>query len=191
MRKRYIRKDIMLNEIENEKLITDCQRCNLSYGEYFRRLLMNEQIKEKPGREFYEVMKQLSKIGVNLNQIAKKAIEEYLRIRDNFNPKTKTLLVSKYGSKMSSTAIEKIIKKAYKLSGINDENYCVHTLRHTCATLLYRNGTDIRTIQELLGHVQIDTTEIYTHLHDQEVMDAMLDHPLSQYKMANAEAFCA
>lgn len=126
-----------------------------------------------------------------INKMTKKAIEEYLRIRDNFNPKTKTLLVSKYGSKMSSTAIEKIIKKAYKLSGINDENYCVHTLRHTCATLLYRNGTDIRTIQELLGHVQIDTTEIYTHLHDQEVMDAMLDHPLSQYKMANAEAFCA
>jgi len=58
-------------------------------------------------------------------------------------------------------------------------------------TLLYRNGTDIRTIQELLGHVQIDTTEIYTHLYDKEVMDAMLDHPLSQYKMANAEAFCA
>lgn len=126
-----------------------------------------------------------------INEMTKKAIEEYLRIRDNFNPKTKTLFVSKYGSKMSSTAIEKIIKKAYKLAEINDENYCVHTLRHTCATLLYRNGTDIRTIQELLGHVQIDTTEIYTHLHDQEVMDAMLDHPLSQYKMANAEAFCA
>ena len=73
MRKRYIRKDIMLNEIENEKLIEDCQRCNLSYGEYFRRLLMNENIKEKPGKEFYVIMKQLSKIGVNLNQIAKKA----------------------------------------------------------------------------------------------------------------------
>ena len=73
MRKRYIRKDIMLNEIENDKLISDCQRCNLSYGEYFRKLLMGEQIKEKPGIEFYEVMKQLSKIGVNLNQIAYKA----------------------------------------------------------------------------------------------------------------------
>lgn len=46
-----------------------------------------------------------------INKMTKKAIEEYLRIRDNFNPKTKTLLVSKYGSKMSSTAIEKIIKK--------------------------------------------------------------------------------
>lgn len=73
MRERYIRKDIMLNEIENEKLVADCKRCNLSYGEYFRKLLMNEQIKEKPDYEFYEVMKQLSKIGVNLNQIAKKA----------------------------------------------------------------------------------------------------------------------
>ena len=73
MRKRNIRKDIMLNEVENEKLISDCKKSNLSYGEYFRKLLMEEQVKEKPDFEFYEVMKQLSKIGVNLNQIAHKA----------------------------------------------------------------------------------------------------------------------
>ena len=126
-----------------------------------------------------------------INEITKKALEKYLRIRDNLHPKSKTLFVSKYGTKMSSTGIEKIIKKAYKLAEIEDKDYCVHTLRHTCATLLYRNGIDIRTIQELLGHVQIDTTEIYTHLHDQEVMDVMLDHPLAQFKMANAMAFCA
>ena len=71
MRKRYIRKDIMLNELENEKLIADCQRCNLSYGEYFRRLLMNENIKEKPGKEFYVIMKQLSKIAKKANQTDK------------------------------------------------------------------------------------------------------------------------
>lgn len=73
MRKRNIRKDIMLNEVENEKLIADCKKANLSYGEYFRKLLMEKEIKEKPRIEFYEVMKQLSKIGVNLNQIAYKA----------------------------------------------------------------------------------------------------------------------
>lgn len=73
MRKRNIRKDIMLNEVENKKLIADCKKANLSYGEYFRKLLMEKEIKEKPGIEFYEVMKQLSKIGVNLNQIAYKA----------------------------------------------------------------------------------------------------------------------
>lgn len=126
-----------------------------------------------------------------INDITRKALDEYLKIRETFNPKTKTLFVSRYGLKISSTSIEKIVKRAYKLAEIDDEDYCVHTLRHTCATLLYRNGINIRTIQEILGHVQIDTTEIYTHLHDQEVMDAMLDHPLSQFKMANAEAFCA
>lgn len=92
---------------------------------------------------------------------------------------------------MSSTAIEKIVKRAYKKANIKDDNYCVHTLRHTCATLLYRKGIDIRTIQELLGHVQIDTTEIYTHLHDENVMDVMLGHPLGKFMMSDAEVFCA
>lgn len=124
-------------------------------------------------------------------EIRDNAILHLFLVRDKLNPKTKKLFVSRYGLKMSSTGIEKIVKRAYEKAEIDDEDYCVHTLRHTCATLLYRNGVDIRTIQEILGHVQIDTTEIYTHLHDQEVMDAMLDHPLSQFKMANAEAFCA
>lgn len=91
---------------------------------------------------------------------------------------------------MSSTAIEDIVKKAYKKANIDDENYCVHTLRHTCATLMYKAGTDIKTIQEILGHVQIDTTEIYTHLHNKEVMELMYKHPLSKFKMADALAFC-
>lgn len=56
---------------------------------------------------------------------------------------------------------------------------------------MYRNGTDIKTIQELLGHVQIDTTEIYTHLYDKDVMDAMLKHPMAKFKMADAIAFTA
>lgn len=126
-----------------------------------------------------------------INEITKKALEDYLKLRDKLEPKTRTLFVSRYGSKMSSTGIEKVVKRAYKKAGILYEYYCVHTLRHTCATLLYRSGVNIKTIQELLGHVQIDTTEIYTHLHDKEVMDAMLDHPLAQFKIENAKAFCA
>lgn len=91
---------------------------------------------------------------------------------------------------MSSTSIEKIAKRAYKKAKIDDTDYCVHTLRHTCATLLYRCGVDIKTIQEILGHIQIDTTEIYTHIYDKEVLDAMLGHPLSHFKMADAMAYC-
>lgn len=126
-----------------------------------------------------------------INEITRNALDKYLKIREKLNPKSQNLFVSRYGLKMSSTGVEKIVKRAYKKAKINYNNYCVHTLRHTCATLLYRNGIDIRTIKELLGHVQIDTTEIYTHLYDKEVMDVMLDHPLAQFKMENALAFCA
>jgi len=130
-----------------------------------------------------------------INTATKEALEKYLKIRksleDNSQIHTRALFVSRYGLRLSVSAIKKIVKRAYAKADIKDDIYAVHTLRHTCATLLYRNGTDIKTIQELLGHVQIDTTEIYAHLHDQKVMDAMLEHPLAQFKMANALAFCA
>ena len=87
--------------------------------------------------------------------------------------------------------INKIVKRAYRKANLDDKVYTVHTLRHTCATILYRAGVNIKTIQELLGHVQIDTTEIYTHLNDQEVKEVMLNHPLAQFKIADALAYCA
>ncbi len=130
-----------------------------------------------------------------INKATKKALEEYLKIRDslqnNSKNKTKALFLSRYGKRISISALKKLVKKAYEKAEIDSTAYSTHTLRHTCATLLYRKGIDIRTIQELLGHVQIDTTEIYTHLHDEEVKDAMLEHPLSQFKIADALAFCA
>ena len=55
---------------------------------------------------------------------------------------------------------------------------------------MYKNGIDIKIIKEVLGHVRIDTTEIYTHLHNEDVMKAMFEHPLSQFKMAVALMYC-
>ena len=86
---------------------------------------------------------------------------------------------------------ETIVKRAYRKAELDENVYTVHTLRHTCATLLYRSGVNIKTIQELLGHVHIDTTEIYTHLDNQEVKDVMFEHPLAQFKMEDALAYCA
>lgn len=126
-----------------------------------------------------------------LNEPTKKALLDYLEIRNNMQVKTNALFLSIYNKRISEPAVKKIVKRAYTLAGIDKDLYSTHTLRHTCATLLYRNGADIKTIQELLGHVQIDTTEIYTHLYDKEVMNAMLQHPLSQFKMANAMEYCA
>ena len=128
-----------------------------------------------------------------LNDITKKALQKYLDIRDNSNDKTKNnpLFLTEYGYRMSVTTIKKIVKRAYRKANLDENVYSVHTLRHTCATILYKAGVNIKTIQEILGHVQIDTTEIYTHLHDQEVMEVMLNHPLAQFKIENALAYCA
>ena len=128
-----------------------------------------------------------------LNDITKEALLKYLEIRDTSHDKARgnPLFLTAYGLRMSDKTIKMIVKRAYKKSGLDEKVYSVHTLRHTCATILYKAGCDIHTIQKLLGHVQIDTTEIYTHLHDQEVMDVMLNHPLAQFKMENALAYCA
>lgn len=125
-----------------------------------------------------------------LNVRTKAALEEYLKIRKEMNINTDALFLSNYDKRISGTSLKRIVKIAYLLSNIENETYSAHTLRHTCATLLYRTGVNIKTIQVLLGHVQIDTTEIYTHLHNEEVRDAMLGHPLSKFKLADALAFC-
>lgn len=108
-----------------------------------------------------------------LNDITKEALLKYLNIRDNSHDKGRNnpLFLTDYGFRMSVTTIKKIVKRAYRKANLDENIYSVHTLRHTCATILYKAGCNIRTIQELLGHVQIDTTEIYTHLHDQEVQN--------------------
>ena len=128
-----------------------------------------------------------------LNKPTKEAIEDYLKYRNKIvieNKKHKdALFISNQNKRLSKRQIRTIVKEAYKKAELDETKYATHTLRHTCATLLYRNGTDIKTIQEVLGHVQIDTTEIYTHLYNKEVMDAMLEHPMSNFMMADAVGY--
>ena len=129
-----------------------------------------------------------------LNQITKDAILKYLKIRKNMevtNKKDSNIFFLSYlGKKLGDDGLRKIIKKAYKKADINSDVYTIHTLRHTCATLLYRSGIDIKIIKELLGHVRIDTTEIYTHLHDEDVMNALQTHSLSSFMMKDALNYC-
>lgn len=130
-----------------------------------------------------------------LNKITKDALLKYLKYRNNIggiNAKhDRALFLSNEHKRISVSRVQKIVLKAFELANLNDRNFTTHTLRHTCATLLYRNGTDIKVIQEILGHVQIDTTEIYTHLHNKQVMEAMLGHPMAHFMMSNALSYTA
>ena len=151
---------------------------------YFNWLENEDYIVKSPVRRIH-------KIKTLRYDITKEALLKYLEIRDNSHDKERTnpLFLTDYGFRMSVTTIKKIVKRAYRKTNLDENVYSVHTLRHTCATILYKAGCNIRTIQEILGHVQIDTTEIYTHLYNKQVMDAMLEHPMSSFMMADAVGY--
>ncbi len=91
------------------------------------------------------------------------AIKKWLKVRNTFKPSCNNLFVNKYGNKLSVYGIENIYTKYRDLSGINPKS-TPHYLRHTFATQLLENGADLRSVQELLGHSKISTTEIYTQV---------------------------
>ena len=118
-----------------------------------------------------------------------------MEIRKNIVPKNKKykdkLFITQKNEKIDVRTIRRYIKKAYIEAGINNNTYSVHTLRHTCATLLYKAGNDIKLIQELLGHSTVEVTKIYTHLYDKDVEKALLEHPLSKFKYNDAIVYAA
>lgn len=100
----------------------------------------------------------------------KKALSEYLAIRDQFNPKTNSLFLNNKGGALSDRGVRYILEKRIKETALL-KNISPHGLRHSFATTLIRNGADIRTVQILLGHSNLSTTEIYTHLGLDELKD--------------------
>ena len=75
-----------------------------------------------------------------------------------------------------------IVKKAFRLMNIEDKHYSTHTLRHTAATLLYMYvREDTLLLKKFLGHESISSTEIYTHIQDLKVKDAVERNPLSNF----------
>jgi site-specific recombinase XerD len=90
------------------------------------------------------------------------------------------LFVSRLGDRISHQMIQNIVKKKLYEAGIDTKIYSVHKLRHTAATLMYKYGqVDIRSLQTILGHASVATTQIYTHVDDQSLHDAVSKNPLS------------
>lgn len=84
--------------------------------------------------------------------------------------------INKNGSKISRQMVFKILKSLAKKAGIEKE-VSPHTLRHSFATNLLNNGADLRVIQELLGHENLETTEIYSHLQNKKIEEDYSNHP--------------
>lgn len=122
---------------------------------------------------------------IYLNRACMKAITEYLNIRprERVKPDSRNaLFLSERRERISKRTVQQIIEKELRASGLDTKKYSVHKLRHTAATLMYQYGNvDIRALQELLGHESISTTEIYTHVSNDQVRNAVENNPLSNY----------
>ena len=123
---------------------------------------------------------------IYLNNACMKAIADYLSVRPKQDIKhdsknsEKALFLSERKERISNRTIQYTVDKELQASGLDTKKYSVHKLRHTAATLMYQYGNvDIRALQELLGHESISTTEIYTHVANEQVRDAVERNPLS------------
>ena len=123
---------------------------------------------------------------IYLNKACVQAIKDYLNVRpkegiktDKFNSK-KALFLSERKERISRRTVQYIVDKELTAAGLDTKKYSTHKLRHTAATLMYQYGNvDIRALQEVLGHESISTTEIYTHVANEQARNAIENNPLA------------
>ncbi len=112
---------------------------------------------------------------IPLNNHAIKAVQSYLNIRINFLKESNNIVfLNNHGKQMTRQGFTKILKARANLIGINDIS--AHKLRHSIATHLLQNGANLKVIQQLLGHENITTTEIYTHINKKQLQDEYNKH---------------
>lgn len=115
---------------------------------------------------------------VFLSDQTKKDLSEYLKKRVDVDeamfirlPRAKNALAKESNLRLTPRSIQRIIKKYATKAGIVGKNVSPHSLRHSYATDLLRNGADIRSVQALLGHSSVTTTQIYTHVTDKQLRE--------------------
>lgn len=118
----------------------------------------------------------------------RKAIEAYLPER---NKKTlsdnRALFGSRDNNRISVTAVHRLVKKYLLLAGLDADSFSAHKLRHTAATMMLSGGVDVKTVQEVLGHENLNTTQIYTHIESTELKLAAEANPLSKLNFTDDE----
>lgn len=120
---------------------------------------------------------------VYMGSACKKAIDDYMIERKAIQcSDNRALFVSRDKNRMSVTAVHRLVKKHMLQAGIDTTQFSAHKLRHTAATLMLSGGVDVKTVQEVLGHEHLNTTEIYTHIENTSLKIAAEANPLSKFK---------
>lgn len=108
---------------------------------------------------------------VYLSEKTREAVDEYLLLREESD--CEALFLSRLKGRLTVVAVQKMTKQY--LASIGKPDYSCHKLRHTAATQLLKCGANLREIQEILGHESIGTTEIYTHVSNEDLKRVALN----------------
>lgn len=122
---------------------------------------------------------------IYLNDACRAALKAYLAVRPNDvkHKDSGALFVSRNRNRLNVKTIQWMVYKRLKEAGLEGREMSVHKLRHTAATLMYQHGhTDVRVLKDILGHEDLSTTQIYTHLSDEQMQKAADSNPLSGLK---------
>ena len=114
----------------------------------------------------------------------RKAIDAYLPIRKKMVlSDNRALFGSRNSNRISTDAVHALVKKAFLKAGLDASQFSAHKLRHTAATMMLSGGVDVKTVQEVLGHENLNTTQIYTHIENTELKIAAEANPISKLKL--------
>ena len=120
---------------------------------------------------------------IYLNEACREALYAYLTVRKSERYEKcfdRALFLSNRQARISIQGVQVMVQKYLRMAGLESKHYSVHKLRHTAATLMYQSGeVDIRVLKDILGHEQLNTTQIYTHVSNRSMEEAMKHNPLS------------
>ncbi len=173
------------NKIRDYAIITLFLNCGMRLSE-----LAGINLRDVKGDTLTVIGKGNKERTIYLNQACLDAIDNYIK---NVRPKAgikppdqNALFISRNMRRISVKTIQHIVKLHLKAAGLDETKYSVHKLRHTAATLMYKHGhVDVRILQEILGHTNLSTTQIYTHLDDEQLRNAAKSNPLANLELDN------
>lgn len=130
---------------------------------------------------------------VYLNSACREALSDYYTERVGEKHKqtaSHALFLSNREQRISVKTVQWLVYKYLEMAGLESKHYSVHKLRHTAATLMYQTGNvDVRVLKDILGHEQLNTTQIYTHVSNRSMQEAMEYNPLSTQKSLPKDNF--
>ncbi len=121
---------------------------------------------------------------IYLNDACRDTMEKWLRVRSDMTIKDKNaLFISRLGKRISNKTVQWMIYKYLDRAGLGNRHLSTHKLRHTAATLMYQEGgVDVLVLKDILGHEQLNTTQIYTHIGNKQLEEAINQNPLAKRK---------